>query len=47
MIPVIVAGDSADGEEAHVASDDEVEEIQGCPHDGRQHVYVWRQHGDH
>ena len=30
-----------------MASDDEVEEIQGHPQDGRQHVYVWRQHGDH
>jgi hypothetical protein len=28
-------------------SDDEVEEIYWCPHDGRQHIYVWRQHGDH
>ena len=36
-----------EGEETRAASDDEVEEIQGCPHDGRQHVYVWRQHGDH
>ena len=24
-----------------------MEEIQGRPHDGRQHVYVWRQLGDH
>ena len=24
-----------------------VEEIQGCPYDGRQHIYVWRQRGDH
>ena len=24
-----------------------MEEIQGRPHDGRQHVYVWRQRGDH
>jgi hypothetical protein len=24
-----------------------VEEIQGRPHDGRQHIYVWRQRGDH
>ena len=28
-------------------SDDEVEEIEGRPRDGRQHVYVWRQRGDH
>jgi len=47
MIPVTVAGGSAEGEEAQAASDDEVEEIQGRPHDGRQHVYVWRQRGDH
>ena len=38
---------SAEGEETRAASDDEVEEIQGRPHDGRQHVYVWRQRGDH
>jgi hypothetical protein len=24
-----------------------VEEIQGRPHDGRQHVHVWHQRGDH
>ena len=24
-----------------------MEEIQGRPRDGRQHVYVWRQRGDH
>ena len=45
--PVTTAGGSAKGEEAPTASDDEVEEIQGRPHDGRQHVYVWRQCGDH
>ena len=43
MIPVTVTGGSTKGEEAQVASDDEVEEIQGRPDDGRQHVYVWRQ----
>jgi len=47
LIPVTMAGGSAEGEEAQAASDDEVEEIQGRPHDGRQHVYVWRQRGDH
>ena len=47
LIPVTLARCSADGEEAPAASNDEVEEIQGCPHDGRQHVYVWRQRGDH
>ena len=34
-------------EETQAASDDEVEEIEGRPRDGRQHVYVWRQRGDH
>ena len=24
-----------------------MEEIEGRPRDGRQHVYVWRQRGDH
>jgi len=47
MIPVTVAGGSIEGEEAQAPSDDEVEEIQGRPHDGHQHIYVWRQHGDH
>ena len=47
MIPVTMVGRSAEGEEAQVASDDDVEEIQGRPHDCRQHIYVWRQHGDH
>jgi len=47
VIPVTAAGGSAEGEETRAASDDEVEEIQGRPHDGRQHVYMWRQRGDH
>jgi len=47
VIPVTTAGGSAEGEETQAASDDEVEEIQGRPHDGLQHVYVWRQRGDH
>ena len=47
MIPVTVAGGSTEGEGAQAASDDDVEEIQGRPHDGHQHVYVWRQRGDH
>ena len=47
VIPVTMAGGSAEGEETWAASDDEVEVIQGRPHDGRQHVYVWRQRGDH
>ena len=24
-----------------------MEEIQGRPHDGHQHIYVWHQRGDH
>ena len=47
MIPVTMAGSSREGAEAQAASDDEVEEIQGRSRGGRQHVYVWRQHGDH
>jgi len=47
MIPVTVAGGAEEGAEAQAASDDEVEEIQGRPHNGRQHVYMWRQRGDH
>ena len=47
MIPVTVVGGSAEGEEAQAASDNKVEEIQRHPCDGRQHIYVWRQHGDH
>ena len=47
MIPATTAGGSATNEETRAASDDEVEEIQGRPRDGRQHVYVWRQRGDH
>ena len=42
-----MAGGSAADEETRTASDDDVEEIQGRPRDGRQHVYVWRQRGDH
>ena len=47
VIPVTTARGSAEGEEAQAASNNEVEEIQGRSHDGRQHVYVWRQCGDH
>jgi hypothetical protein len=41
------AGGGAANEETRTASDDDVEEIQGRPRDGRQHVYVWRQREDH
>jgi len=47
MMPATTAGGSAANEETQAASDDEVEEIEGRPRDGRQHVYVWRQRGDH
>ena len=47
VMPTTVAGGSATNEEPPVASDDDVEEIQGHPRDGRQHVYVWCQRGDH
>jgi len=47
MIPVTTAGGSGKAAEAQAASNDEVEEIQGHPRDGRQHVYMWRQCGDH
>jgi len=46
-MPSTAAGGSAANEEPQEASDDDVEEVQGRPHDGRQHVYVWRQRGDH
>jgi len=46
-MPATTAGGSAEGEKTRTTSDDEVGEIQGRPQDGRQHVYVWRQRGDH
>jgi hypothetical protein len=46
-MPATTTGGDATGEETQAASDDEVEEIEGRPRDGRQHVYVWRQRGDH
>jgi hypothetical protein len=46
-MPSTTTGGDAAGEEIRAASDDEVEEIEGRPRDGRQHVYVWRQRGDH
>jgi len=46
-MPATTAGGSAVNEETRTASDDDMEEIQGRPRDGRQHVYVWRQRGDH
>jgi len=47
-MPSTATGGNATGEEeTRAASDDEVEEIEGRPRDGRQHVHVWRQRGDH
>jgi len=42
MMPSNMVGGSIEGEGSQAASDDEVEEIQGRPHDGRQHICVWR-----
>ena len=47
VMPSTAAGGSAANEEPQEASDDDVEEVQGRPRDGRQHIYVWRQRGDH
>ena len=47
IIPITMVLGSVEGEEAQAVSDDEVEEIQGRPRDGRQHIYVWRQRWDH
>ncbi len=46
-MPSTAAGGNAANEKPQEASDDDVEEVQGRPRDGRQHVYVWRQWGDH
>jgi len=47
MMSSTMVGRSTEGEGAQADSDDEVEEIQGHPHNGRQHIYVWHQRGDH
>ena len=47
MPATTTGGNAAREEETQAASDDEVEEIEGRPHDGCQHVYVWCQRGDH
>jgi len=47
VMSATTAGGGAANEETRTASDDDVEEIQGRPRDGRQHVYVWRQCEDH
>jgi len=47
VTPATTAGGSAANEETQAATDDDMEEIEGRPRDGRQHVYVWRQRGDH
>ena len=40
MMSLAMVVRSAEGEGTQADSDDEVEEIQGRPHDGRQHIYV-------
>ena len=47
VMPATTTRGDAAGEGTRAASDDEVEEIEGRPRDGCQHVYVWRQRGDH
>ena len=47
MATSAMVGRSTQDEETQASSDDEVEEIQGHPRDGRQHIYVLRQRGDH
>jgi hypothetical protein len=37
----------AGAEQAAESDDDVVEEIQGHPQDGRQHIYICRERGDH
>jgi hypothetical protein len=37
----------AGAEQVAESDDDVIEEIQGHPQDGRQHVYVYRGRGDH
>ena len=41
MMSSTMVGRSAEGEGAQADSDNEVEKIQGHPHDGRQPIYVW------
>jgi len=47
VMPATTAGGSTENEETQAASNNDVEEIEGRPRDGRQHVYMWRQRGDH
>jgi hypothetical protein len=37
----------AGAEQATESDDDVIEEIQGHPQDGHQHVFIYRKHGDH
>jgi hypothetical protein len=39
--------EQADAEQAAESDDDIIEEIQGHPQDGHQHVYIYRERGDH
>ena len=47
MMSSSMVGRSARNKGTQADPDNEVEEIQGSPHDGRQHFYVWHQRGDH
>jgi len=47
MAPSTMRRGNVQDEEAPPSSNDEVEEIQGHPHDGRQHIYVMHQRGEH
>jgi hypothetical protein len=40
MTSSAMVGRGTQGEETQAGSNNEVEEIQGCPHNGRQHIYV-------
>ena len=42
MAPSAIVDRSSQDKEPQASLDKEVEEIQGNPRDGRQHIYVWR-----
>jgi len=47
MTSSAMVGRSTQGEEAQADFEDKVEEIEGHPHNGLQHIYVWHQRGGH
>jgi len=47
MLPSFMGTTSGDANNPSAESDDGVEEIEGHPRDGHQHVYVCRHRGDH